>query len=101
MVYDIDDCRLLPLGFLRFWSRRKIRRLGIGSALLEAFVEEAAKLGVSLVHGSIMHKDLLRNPNLIKFYERCGFRRLPPGPDELAGAICRVELAVPQRADHP
>ncbi|MBS0658599.1 MAG: GNAT family N-acetyltransferase [Verrucomicrobia bacterium] len=90
-VYDFSQKPWTLRRFFDLGSRRRLRGFGIGSRLLDRFLEMAKQLGVIAVHGSVTHGDLLKTPRLIEFYANRGFRRLPAGPDELLGAICRVE----------
>lgn len=90
-VYDFSDKPWTLRRFIDLGTRRHLRGCGIGTRLLDRFLERAKQLGATMVHGSVTHGDLLRTPRLIDFYEAKGFQRLPAGPEEVLGAICRVE----------
>lgn len=90
-VYDFSDRPWTLRRWLDLRTRRRLRGCGIGSRLLVRFLDRAKLLGAAVVHGSVTHGDLLKTPRLIEFYLGRGFRRLPAGPEELLGAICRVE----------
>jgi GNAT superfamily N-acetyltransferase len=49
------------------------RNRGLGSALLRLMVDLAKRRGMKTVFGSIVRKDILRNPHLIRWYLNRGF----------------------------
>ena len=49
------------------------RNRGLGSALLKLMLDLAKRKGMRTVFGSIVRKDILRNPHLIRWYLNRGF----------------------------
>jgi GNAT superfamily N-acetyltransferase len=49
------------------------RNRGLGSALLKLMIDLAKHRGMKTVFGSIVRKDILRNPHLIRWYLNRGF----------------------------
>ena len=68
------------------------RGRGLGSALLEFFINYARESGFKVLYGNIYRQDLQSNPKLMQWYKRYGFevKRLPT--EAKPDVVSRVEL---------
>jgi ribosomal protein S18 acetylase RimI-like enzyme len=82
------------------WVSEQKRRKGIGGELLKRLVEAADNATIRLIVGSIMPDAIREQPFLLAWYERHGFRVMPPDSTCLRGAAKRIgrSCGVP---DHP
>jgi ribosomal protein S18 acetylase RimI-like enzyme len=58
-----------PIELVRIYSERKVIGQGVGSALMQASLEEAARRGYDVIWLGVWEQ----NPRALRFYERWGF----------------------------
>lgn len=83
----------------RCWDRllgqyprtKNYQRRGLGTLLLRLVMEEASRRRVRRITGVIVESDLSRNPHLVRWYIKHGFAIGTPVPQDLAGAVYRIE----------
>ncbi len=68
------------------------QKRGLGTMLLQEIINFAKSSQVKKLHGSLTQEDLSKNPNLIKCYQKHGFRIEKPTLDEVDLAGYRVCL---------
>lgn len=68
------------------------RGLGIGSRLLRAFVDEARKLGIREIWGSVHDGDATQTPHLLDFYKKHGFSITDPDAECLVTAKWKIVM---------
>ncbi len=77
--------------FIRQWlPTRRLRRRGIGSALLRRVLREADADGVREVWGCVTQKDLTESPFLLRWYERHGFAIGAPDDECMGNAVKKI-----------
>jgi GNAT superfamily N-acetyltransferase len=65
---------------------------GLGTAMLEFLANFARSKSVKRIEGEVKHHDLKRNPDLVNWYRRRGFKEITDGENK--GCVARISLIV-------
>jgi len=75
-----------------FEVEKHFRRARLGTSLLNLAIAYAKRKGLQHIFGSVVTKDLSDTPDLLKFYEKRGFKRVSGYPGSLANAVVCLSM---------
>jgi hypothetical protein len=87
-------CAFLPWFIRKHLPPKRLRRQGIGSALLREYLRRADAAGIEEVWGSVVQLDLDKYPSLLEWYERHDFTISDPDEECFQGQIKPVKKLV-------
>ena len=73
-------------------NTRSYRRRGLGTALLKSVIDLAKKKRLKHIYGSIKQKDITITPDLVKYYEKRGFKKGSPYPNCIPNAVAYMYM---------
>jgi len=78
---------------LTHWNEpTNYRKKKLGTHLLRYIIELGRNEGIKKIYGSLTHKDISDNPNIVEWYQKYGFKLEKPTSGEIGNAKYRICL---------
>jgi hypothetical protein len=71
--------------------------LAWGLTVVQLAIKKVRQQGVRRICDSLTQEDINNNPKLVKWYQKHGFRILPPSPKNIENAVCGIYLDLEEK----